>query len=157
MKFQLRGAGPPAPPSWRLCSKWERGKRSLQFFPEVSGVYQRNFACSKNSAVLEPKTGQFSRTWGFEAKAKDLTIEAKAKDFKMCPQGRPRSQGRLWGLHLCYSVSVIGRYFCYTAFRASDSGWFDWKKRKMHQKPYTCTDLIFDWFIYFGVKNYKTD
>ena len=29
--------------------------------------------------------------------AKDLTFEAKAKDFKMCPRG----QGRVRGLHLC--------------------------------------------------------
>ena len=44
----------------------------------------QNFNNSKNSAVLEPRTGQFSRTWGLEAKAKDLTFEAKAKakDFK---------------------------------------------------------------------------
>ena len=41
----------------------------------------------KNSAVLEPRTGQFSRTWG---------LEAKAKDFKICPRG----QGRARGLHL---------------------------------------------------------
>ena len=37
---------------------------------------------------------------GLEAKAKDLTFEAKAKDFKMCPRGRPRGQGRPQGLHL---------------------------------------------------------
>ena len=35
------------------------------------------------------------RTWGFEA---------KAKDFKMCPPGRPRGQGRPRGLHLCMLV-----------------------------------------------------
>ena len=58
----------------------------------------RNFNNSKNSAVLEPRTGQFSRTWGLEAKAKDLTFEVK--DFKMCPRGRPRGQGRPRGLHL---------------------------------------------------------
>ena len=53
----------------------------------------KNFNNSKNSAVLEPRTGQFSRTWG---------LEAKAKDFKMCPRGRPRGQGRPRGLHLCH-------------------------------------------------------
>ena len=46
----------------------------------------QNFNNSKNSAVLEPRTGQFSRTWGFEAKAKNLTVEAKIKNFKMCPR-----------------------------------------------------------------------
>ena len=80
-------------------------KRPLKFF---SGVLQKieikkglqkhfsgnlqNFNDSKNSAVLEPRTGQFSRTWGFEAtdltfEAMNLTFEAKAKDFKMCPRG----------------------------------------------------------------------
>ena len=38
----------------------------------------QNFSNSKNSAALEPRTGQFSKTCGFEA---------EAKDFKMCPQG----------------------------------------------------------------------
>ena len=37
---------------------------------------------------------------GLEAKAKNLTFEANAKDFKMCPQG----QGCPRGLHLCYTV-----------------------------------------------------
>ena len=36
---------------------------------------------------------------GLEAKAKDLTFEAK--DFKICPRGRPRGQERPRGLHLC--------------------------------------------------------
>ena len=40
-----------------------------------------------------------------------------------------------------YSELVIGRYFCYTASRASNSGRFYLKKRKMYQKPYTCTDI----------------
>ena len=50
-------------------------------------LFQRflNFNCSKNTAVLEPRTWQFSKTWGFEAKA-------KAKNFKVCPRGRPRGQ-----------------------------------------------------------------
>ena len=74
-------------------------KRCLKNFSSAP----QNFNNSKNSAVLEPRTGQFSRTWGLEAK--DLTFEAKAKDFKICPRGRPRGQGRPRGLHLwfvCY-------------------------------------------------------
>ena len=62
-------------------------------FPKNFSSAPQNFNNSKNSAVLEP------RTWGLEAKA--LTFEAKAKDFKMCPRGRPRGQGRPRGLHLC--------------------------------------------------------
>ena len=65
-------------------------------FREVSGLFQQNFNGSKNSAVLEPRIWQFSRTWDFEAK--NLTFEAKAKDFKMCPRGQARPRG----LHLCW-------------------------------------------------------
>ena len=63
-------------------------KRSSQIFHEISGVFQQDFNVTKNSVVLEPKTEQFSRTWGFQAKAKDLTFEAM--DFKMCPRGQER-------------------------------------------------------------------
>ena len=54
-------------------------------FPKNFSTAPQNFNNSKNSAILEPRTGQFSRTRGL--KAKDLTFEAKAKDFKMCPRG----------------------------------------------------------------------
>ena len=47
-------------------------------FPKNFSRPPQNFNIPKNSAVLEPRTGQFSRTWG---------LEAKAKDFKMCPRG----------------------------------------------------------------------
>ena len=57
-------------------------------FPKNFSSAPQKFKIPKNSAVLEPRTGQFSRTWG---------LEAKAKDFKMCPRG----QGRPRGLHLC--------------------------------------------------------
>ena len=45
-------------------------------FPKNISSAPQNFNNSKTSAVLEPSTGQFSRTWGLEA-----------KDFKMCPRG----------------------------------------------------------------------
>ena len=76
-------------------------------FPKNFSTAPQNFNFPKNSAVLEPRTGQFSRTWGLEAKAKDLTFEAKAKDFKICPRGRPRGQGRPRGLHLCHWHSLL--------------------------------------------------
>ena len=47
-------------------------------FPKNFSSAPQNFNNLKNSAVLKPRTGQFSRTWGLEAK--DLTFEAKAKD-----------------------------------------------------------------------------
>ena len=64
---------------------------------------------NKKSAILEPRTGQFSRTWGFDAKtkAKAWSFEAKAKDFKISPRG----QGRPWGLHLC-SKALVKSCFC---------------------------------------------
>ena len=68
-------------------------------FPKNFSSAPQNFNNSKNSVVLEPRTGQFSRASGLEAK--DLTFEAKAKDFKMCPRGRPRDQRHPRGLHLC--------------------------------------------------------
>ena len=37
-------------------------KKYLQIFHKVSGVFQQNFNSSKNNAVLESRTGQFSRT-----------------------------------------------------------------------------------------------
>ena len=40
----------------------ENKKRSSKIFCEVSCAFQQNFNGSKNSAVLEPRTGQFSRT-----------------------------------------------------------------------------------------------
>ena len=67
-------------------------KNGLQKF--FSGNLQ-SFNNSKNNAVLEPKTGYFSRTWDFEAKVKDI---------KMCLWGRPRGQGRPRGLHLFIRV-----------------------------------------------------
>ena len=55
----------------------------------------QNFNNSINTAVLEPRTGRFSRTWGLEA-----------KDFKMCPRGRPPGL-HLWLLGRVNSWTVI--------------------------------------------------
>ena len=52
-----------------------------------------HFLKNQKSAVLEPRTVPFRGLVGFEALAKDLIF--KAKDFKMCPLGRPQ------GLYLC--------------------------------------------------------
>ena len=49
---------------------------SKRRFPKHFSSAPQNLNNSKNSAVLEPRAGQFSRTWGLEA-----------KDFKMCPRG----------------------------------------------------------------------
>ena len=67
--------------TFQAISQKKRSPKNFSSTPQ-------NFNNSKISAVLEPRTGQFSRTVG---------LEAKAKDFKMCPRG----QGRPQGLHLC--------------------------------------------------------
>ena len=64
------GGGPSPPPLAYAYAPSEENKKGVRKFSrEVSVVFQRNFNCSKNIAVLEPRTAQFSRTWGFEAKA----------------------------------------------------------------------------------------
>ena len=91
VKFQLGGR-----PAWlSLCSNCGKQKRYLQIFHEVSGAFQQNFNGSKNSAVLEPRTGQFSRTYGFEAKAKDLRLRGQGlqKVFSRT-SSRPRTSSR---------------------------------------------------------------
>ena len=100
-----RGQGQGPRTQAQVLSKKKKKKVFTKIFQAIStkkrflknfSTAPQNFNNSKNSAVLEPRTGQFSRTWGLEAKAKDLTFEAKAKDFKICPRG----QGRPRGLHL---------------------------------------------------------
>ena len=66
----------------------ETKKRVFADFPQGFWRFPTKFQRFKNSAVLEPRTGQFSRAWGFEA---------KAKDFKMCPRALRRPRGlHLW-------------------------------------------------------------
>ena len=60
------------------------------------------FFNQSKKAVLEARTGHFVGLVGFEAKAKCLSFEIKAKDFKLCPRGRPRGHGRPRGLHLWF-------------------------------------------------------
>ena len=45
-----------------------------------------------------------------------MTFEAKAKDFKICPRGRPRGQGRPQGLHLCALVHRLYESLLQTDF-----------------------------------------
>ena len=72
---QEEGALPPSP-CLCLCSKWGKQKRCSQIFREVSGVFQRNFNCSKIVLSSSRGHGNFRRleasrprTCGFEAKA----------------------------------------------------------------------------------------
>ena len=63
VKFQLGGGGFPGPPPLATpMPQLRKTKKCSQIFRMVSGVFLQNFIGSKNSAVLEPRTGQFSRT-----------------------------------------------------------------------------------------------
>ena len=94
---------------FQAISKKGKQKSFLQIFREVYAVFQQNFNKSNYNAVFDSSTGQFSRTWGFKAKAKDLTFEAK--DFKMCPWRRPRGQKCPRGLQLIFIDAVNGFRF----------------------------------------------
>ena len=94
----------------RKCSPKKQGLQEnflgvfqkLRSSKNISGELQK-FNGSKNSAVLEPRTEQFSRLRGqgrLTSRPRTFTFEAKAKDFKMCPRGRSQGQERPQGLHL---------------------------------------------------------
>ena len=92
---------------FQAISKNEKKRSSQKFFKRspLKNVFQKIFQAlhkilTFQKIVLSSSRGQ-ANFRGLEAKAKDLTFEAKAKDFKMCPRGRPRGQGRPRGLHLC--------------------------------------------------------
>ena len=106
-----RGQGQGPRTQAQVLSKKKRSSQKIFKRSPRKNVFRKIFQAlhkistiQKNSVVLEPRTGRFSRTWGLEAKAKDLTFEAKAKDFKMCPLRRPRGQGRPRGLHLWFTA-----------------------------------------------------
>ena len=84
--------------------KKEKKRSSQKFFKRSpqKHVFQKIFQAlhkilTIQKIVLSSSRGQ-ANFRGLEAK--DLTFEAKAKDFKMCPRRRPRGQGRPRGLHL---------------------------------------------------------
>ena len=67
----------------RSSQKFFRRSPKKKRFPKNFFSAPQNFYNSRISAVLEPRTGQFSKICCLEAKAKakDLTFEAKAKDL----------------------------------------------------------------------------
>ena len=92
---------------FQAISKKKKKRSSQKFFKRSpqKNVFQTIFqALHKISTiqklVLSSSRGQ-ANFRGLEAK--DLTFEAKAKGFKMCPRG----QGRPRGLHLCSSSPII--------------------------------------------------
>ena len=71
------------------------GDLHKKMFSKIFSGAPQNFNNSKNTAVLEPRTGQFSRICG---------LEAKAKDFKMCPRE----------LHLCFLYHYLRKHSCFS-------------------------------------------
>ena len=61
VKFQL-GVGLQPLPLPTPMLQVRKTKKMFANFPRGFWRFQRNFNCSENSAVLEPRTGQFSRT-----------------------------------------------------------------------------------------------
>ena len=73
-----------------LFQRWSRGHKARgqgqgQGHKKIRGQGQGQ--PFRGQTLLRPRTGM-------------LEAKAKAKDFKMCPRGRPRGQGRPRGLHL---------------------------------------------------------
>ena len=58
-------------PKKRSSQEFFQAISTKKRFPKNFSRAPQNFNNSKNSAVLEPRTGQFSRAWGLEAKAED--------------------------------------------------------------------------------------
>ena len=88
----------------RSPKKKRSSQKFFKRFPQIN-VFQKIFQAlhkilTIQKLVLSSSRGQ-ANFRGLEAK--DLTFEAKAKDFKMCPRG----QGRPRGLHLCSSSPII--------------------------------------------------
>ena len=108
------GSGPPASPWLRQWPNWEKQKgvrkfsaRFLVFYNKISTVQKIVLSSSRGQGNFRgPKASRpRPRTWGFEAKAKDL---------KMCPRGQGRPRGlELWFLQrvLCWETLVEGWLF----------------------------------------------
>ena len=63
MKFKLRGAGPPPPSLGYAYAPIEANKKDIcKFSARFLAFSNKISTVKKNRAVLEPKTGQFSRT-----------------------------------------------------------------------------------------------
>ena len=77
----------------------KKKKRSSQKFFKRSpqkNVFQKNFQALHKILTIQKIVLSSSR-----GQANFRGLEAKAKDFKMCPRGRFQGQGRPQGLHLC--------------------------------------------------------
>ena len=77
----------------QVLSKKKRSSQKFFKRPPQKNVFQKNFSTAPRNfynlkILLSSSRGQ----------ANFRGLEAKAKDFKMCPRG----QGRPRGLHLCY-------------------------------------------------------
>ena len=95
-------------------SVWEVATGKFQFCYLQAGTARGRF---KGYIVLGPGP----RGPGLKGPER---IQVSALSFGIAPQHRNRTC-LLQKYQPAYLVQVIGRYFCYTAFRASNSGRFD--------------------------------
>ena len=80
-----------------VFSKKKVSRKKLQILRKISGEEKKDhdlcpFLTNQKIVLLSTKDRAFSRTC--------IGFEAKAKDFKMCPRGRPQGEGRPRRLHL---------------------------------------------------------
>ena len=86
-------------------------KRSSQKFfkrSPLKNVFQKIFQALHKILTFQKIVLSLSRE-----QANFRELEAKAKDFKICPRGRPRGQGRPRGLHFCHQVPLMFVVYSY--------------------------------------------
>ena len=83
----------------RKCSPKKKKRSSQKFFKRspLKNVFQKIFQALHKILTFQKIVLSSSRG---QANFRGL----EAKDFKMCPRGRPRGQGRPRGLHLCLKL-----------------------------------------------------
>ena len=108
MESRTQGSRPkPRPRTQKKSEAKAKAKDSLSEDRHSRGQGQK---CSRP----RPRTKDTKRKCSPKKKKKKVftkIFQAKAKDFKMCPRGRPRGQGRPRGLHLCLTEYYVLRYF----------------------------------------------
>ena len=90
---------------WAISKK----RSSEKFFrrsPETT-IFQKIFQSLHKLLTTSKIMLSSSRS---QSNFRGLGFEAKAKDFKMCPRGRPPGQGHPQGLHLCCLHKLLINY-----------------------------------------------
>ena len=114
----------------------EKKKVFTKIFQAISAKkrFPKNFSSASqnfnNSKVLETRTGQFSRTWG---------LEAKAKGFKICP----------WGLHLWFAIKFLNQKRFLARLKSASKSLLSWQEK--------CGVLLLELYLAIGPKNLASE